>query len=330
MSFAVRRALLAVVVVAGLLAAPPAASAQLQPDGIDPDDVLLAVSVEESGDATWTITYRVRLDTNETEAAFSSYRSDVESDPATYRERFHNRMNATAEDASTATGREMTIRNVSVSAEREELPQAYGVVTYRFRWTNFAATEGDALVVGDAVDGLLLDNETALFVEWPSGYERESVSPPPAETRENAVLWEGPRSFASGEPRARFVPAGADGGPDAGGLPGGVPLLAAAAVLLLAGVGVVAAAVRRGVGPFGDEPPADPAPADEALLSNEEQVLRLIEENGGRMKQADVAEALGWTDAKTSQVTTTLREDGELDAFRLGRENVLELPEEGD
>jgi hypothetical protein len=325
----VRRALLAVVVVAGLFATPPAASAQLQPDGIDPDDVLLAVSVEESGDATWTITYRVRLDTNETEAAFSSYRSDVESDPATHRERFHNRMNATAEDASAATGREMAIRNVSVSVDREELPQAYGVVAYRFRWTNFAATEGDALVVGDAIDGLLLDNETALFVGWPSGYERESVTPPPTETRENAVLWEGPRSFASGEPRARVVPAGADGGPDGGGLPGGVPLLAAAAVLLLAGVGAVAA-VRRGVGPFGGEPSADPAPTDEALLSNEEQVLRLIEENGGRMKQAGVAEALGWTDAKTSQVTTTLREEGELDAFRLGRENVLELPEEND
>jgi hypothetical protein len=106
----VRRLLLAVVVVAGLVAPPAAASAQLQPDGIDPDDVLLAVSVEESGDATRTITCRVRLDTDEEEAAFRSYRSDVESDPATYRERFHSRMNATAEDASAATGREMVIR----------------------------------------------------------------------------------------------------------------------------------------------------------------------------------------------------------------------------
>jgi len=62
-------------------------------------------------------------------------------------------------------------------------------------------------------------------------------------------------------------------------------------------------------------------------LSNEEQVLRLVESNGGRMKQKRVAEELGWTAAKTSQVVTGLRDDGELDGFRLGRENVLSLPD---
>ncbi|ESS03452.1 MAG: hypothetical protein A07HR67_01850 [uncultured archaeon A07HR67] len=67
-------------------------------------------------------------------------------------------------------------------------------------------------------------------------------------------------------------------------------------------------------------------PIDEELLSNEEQVLRLIEREGGRMKQKRVAEKLDWTDAKTSQVTTGLRDEGELDGFRLGRENVLSLP----
>jgi uncharacterized membrane protein len=68
-------------------------------------------------------------------------------------------------------------------------------------------------------------------------------------------------------------------------------------------------------------------PVDEDLLSNEEQVLRLVEENGGRMKQKRVAEELDWTAAKTSQVVTGLRDEGDLDGFRLGRENVLSLPE---
>ena len=48
------------------------------------------------------------------------------------------------------------------------------------------------------------------------------------------------------------------------------------------------------------------------------------------MKQQAVAEELGWTDAKTSQVTKGLREEGDLDGFRLGRENVLSLPESDD
>ena len=316
---------------AGLLAAPiaPAAgAAPLQPDEVDPDDVLLSAAVEESGDATWTVTYRVQLATDEEERAFESVRSDVESEPATYRERFRNRLNATAEDASATTGREMAIRNVSVSAEREELPQAYGVVTYRFRWTNFTATDGDALEAGDAVGGLPLDNETTLLVAGPDGYAVESATPAPAETRENAVVWEGPRRFTADEPRARFAPAAET--TDDGGLPVEAMPLVAVALLVAAGA-AAAVAARRGAGPFGDDgsgPDPGPAPTDGELLSNEEQVIRLLEEHGGRMKQAAVAEALGWTDAKTSQVTTDLREAGQLEAFRLGRENVLTLPDD--
>jgi uncharacterized membrane protein len=68
------------------------------------------------------------------------------------------------------------------------------------------------------------------------------------------------------------------------------------------------------------------SPPDE-LLSNEERVLQLLRENGGRMKQKQVAEQLDWTAAKTSQVVGDLREDEEVDAFRLGRENVLTLPD---
>ena len=45
------------------------------------------------------------------------------------------------------------------------------------------------------------------------------------------------------------------------------------------------------------------------------------------MKQKRVAEELDWTAAKTSQVVTGLRDEGDLDGFRLGRENVLSLPE---
>ncbi|MFC7232041.1 helix-turn-helix transcriptional regulator [Saliphagus sp. GCM10025308] len=63
------------------------------------------------------------------------------------------------------------------------------------------------------------------------------------------------------------------------------------------------------------------------LLSNEEQVINLLESRGGRMKQQSVVEELDWTDAKTSKVVTGLREEGKLESFRLGRENVLSLPE---
>ncbi|MFC7135696.1 helix-turn-helix transcriptional regulator [Halobaculum litoreum] len=62
-------------------------------------------------------------------------------------------------------------------------------------------------------------------------------------------------------------------------------------------------------------------------MSPHERVVRLVEGNGGRMKQADVTEELGWSAARTSQVVGDLRDDGTVESFRLGRENVLRLPE---
>ena len=63
------------------------------------------------------------------------------------------------------------------------------------------------------------------------------------------------------------------------------------------------------------------------LLSNEERVLQLLEQRGGRIKQQDVVSELDWTEAKTSQVVGDLREDDEIEVFRIGRENVLSLPD---
>ena len=69
-------------------------------------------------------------------------------------------------------------------------------------------------------------------------------------------------------------------------------------------------------------------PWEDELLSNQEKVLALVEHEGGRMKQQEVATTLEWTDAKTSQVVGKMRDEDDLDAFRLGRENVLVLPDE--
>jgi hypothetical protein len=307
---------------------------------IDPDDILLEIAIEEDGSATWTVEYRTRLETDEDVQAFEELRADIESNPDTYVERFQNRMDATAGEAENATGREMAITDTIVSARKEELPQERGVITYTFRWRNFAAVEGDRLLVGDAIDGLFLDEETALLVTWPDGYELLDASPAPGETRERSVVYNGPTSFATGESRIVLGPPGAATETD--GLLGSSLAIAGLVGLLI----IVAAAAfvgfsrRDGVLPAGTDISGDSGSADERsgggggpppdpeLLSNEEQVLQLIERQGGRMKQKEVAEQLGWTDAKTSQVTKGLREAGDLEGFRLGRENVLALPEE--
>ena len=342
---------------------------------VAPDDVVIEVAVRPDGDAIWETQYRVRLAGDDEKQAFAELREDVESDPSAYSERFGGRMRMTAATAENATGREMNVTNVTVAAERRELPQSYGVLTYRFEWEGFAAVEDGRIRVGDAVDALFLDESSSLIVTWPEEYQLGDASPSPTETRENAVVWRGPVDFTEGQPRVAIEPASGAAG----------PLVLVAVGLLVAVVAAVGYRRRpwakgdteRGVGATraaADEPAAtptdsgaetnagaDPAdasgspdaeasesepaavgtetesadpgasdaapPVDEDLLSNEEQVLRLIEAEGGRMKQKRVAEALGWTAAKTSQVVTGLRDDDDLDGFRLGRENVLSLPD---
>jgi len=57
-------------------------------------------------------------------------------------------------------------------------------------------------------------------------------------------------------------------------------------------------------------------------------VLNLLEESDGRLRQAEIAEATGWSDAKVSNVTNRMESEGSLVKRRWGREKVLMLPEE--
>ncbi len=330
-------ALALLLLVLGAAAAPAAAGSGGQAGGstfaqttapVDPDAVLLAVDLRADGSASWRVEYRVRLDDENTTAAFEALRADVEANESAYASRFEERMAATVGDAASATGREMALRNVSVRATTEQLPQRYGVLAYAFEWTNFATVEGGEIRAGDALAGLFLDADSTLLVSWPEGHSVADVSPRPTEQRERSVLWRGPTDFGPGEPA--LVLSAAAGPGDRGTSPVGIAVVA---LVLLGGGGLLWWRSRSGrgpggrtAGPSGDTPSGPP----EELLSNEERVVALLEARGGRMKQQDVVDALGWTDAKTSQVVGELRDAGRIEGFRLGRENVLRLPEADD
>ncbi|MBX0286733.1 hypothetical protein EGH22_10370 [Halomicroarcula sp. F28] len=322
--------------------APTAAGAAFSQQSVDADVVVMTADVTASGDAAWTIDYRVRLsDDNETQA-FEELQADIRANESVYTDRFHDRMNRTARAGENATGREMAIDNVSVETSQESVGQSYGVVTYEFRWTNFAAVNDTHIRAGDAVAGLYLDRNTSLTMQWPSEYRSESVRPSPDEEGARSVTWHGRQSFGEDEPQVVVTNESQPFGDDVGQLSSLVGLLGlglALLVLAVAGYGVyryvradepdgaddaVAAADTEG----GDDSAAsdtDTPPAE--LLSNEEQVLKLLRENGGRIKQQRVASDLDWTAAKTSQVIGGLREEGDVETFRIGRENVVTLPD---
>ncbi|WP_408956814.1 hypothetical protein [Natrinema sp. 74] len=328
----------------------------LQQDQIDADEVRMDVALRPNGTAEWTVEFWMHLDDNESTTAFASLRDDIRDDPANHTRAFADRMRETVSTASNATGREMSVGGFDVGAKRQSFAREYGVVRYTFRWQGFAAVEGDDLRAGDALEGIYLDDGTRLLIAWPDGYERTAVTPEPDEDRDRAVIWRGSETdFVSGEPRV-VVTAVGSGPPTAA--------LAAVTVVLLGGAAAgwwyyTRRADRVDDGSAGPEPApdaesprvdsaetelppsattdaeqADATATDDApdpeLLSNEEQVLRLLRERGGRLKQQTVVEELDWTDAKTSKVVSGLREAGKLESFRLGRENVLSLPDGDD
>ncbi|MEF8906175.1 MAG: hypothetical protein V5A29_19985, partial [Haloarculaceae archaeon] len=196
--------------VAVLLAGAVNGAATGATDGVEPDRVVMDVDVRADGDARWRVAYRFRLSDENASTAFEELRASIEENTSAHRERFATRMNRTVRAAENATGREMAVRNVSVRTSREGLTE-YGVVTYRFRWTGFAAVSGDRLVVGDALEALYIDRKTTLVVSWPDGYRASTVEPAADRRRDDSVAWVGPTRFDSGEPRLVLEPAIATG-----------------------------------------------------------------------------------------------------------------------
>ena len=303
------------------------------------DGVKTTFDVSENGSATVTVVYRYRIEGNESAAAWADLRADIDERQDAYVAAETERWNGTLEAARNATDREMNVSSFSVGTGERTTPRELGEVEFTFRWSGFAAVEPARLVVGDALDGYVLDEGTELWIAWPEDYELQGVEPEPDEPRAERPIvgWRGADTdFVDGEPRLQLL---REGESRQGASPvgdGGVPMLGVvfgAAFLLV--IGAIAAwwLVRPE-----DDPPAETDDGGDStavfesppteLLSNEERVLALLADNAGRMKQQAVVAELGWTEAKTSQVVGRLRENGEIEVFRVGRENVLALPDE--
>ncbi|ELZ02848.1 helix-turn-helix transcriptional regulator [Natrialba asiatica] len=90
---------------------------------------------------------------------------------------------------------------------------------------------------------------------------------------------------------------------------------------------------RRSAGSVGATEPeteADPnaapmALSEEELLTDEDRVVKLIQENGGRMKQVNIVDETGWSKSKVSMLLSEMEDDGTISKLRVGRENIISL-----
>ncbi|TMT85292.1 hypothetical protein E2L06_01200 [Haloterrigena sp. H1] len=318
----------------------------------DADRIHIDVFIAENGSAQVTADYQFYPDENGSMARWESLQSNISTNTDWYVSTERRQWNETAAKGENATEREMNVSNLSVTTEKDSQPEEIGHAKVTFQWSDFAHVELNRIEAGAALSGFTLSNETTLQFRWPEAYtiyESEGephVEPSPDERSDSLVKWNGEKTFPDDQPRIVLIKNGdsateqtpADGGPS---MPWVIVFLALA---LLATVGIAGwlrsrnrphsggtdggtdVAWRADGSSVADSNATDTPPPE--LLSNEERVLRLLEQRGGRVKQQDVVSALDWTEAKTSQVVGELRENDEIDVFRIGRENVLTLPDD--
>ena len=229
---------------------------------------------------------------------------------------------------------------------------------------------GDALRTPDGGTWLVsLAEGQTLEVATPDGYTVTGTSDATDRLSDNAVIVEGPRTFgddervavvyapaattappwtmltaaivvaamliagsivgyrrmgadAAAEPNGSVAAGGVDndGGSRVGGGNGGETGSE------VAGADAVSDAAEGDGAPEGDGEPEE----DLSLLSDEERVERLLDGNGGRMRQADIVAETGWSDAKVSQLLSAMADSNRVEKLRLGRENLISLPDDGE
>lgn len=219
--------LLCVLLVASLAVAPAAAAEH-------PAEEFL-VELDEGGNADVAVTYTYDLQTNSEQAAFEELRTNE-----TAREEltatFRNRMRSVADDASDASGREMTVTDASAEVESVD---GIGVVTLTVRWEGLAAVDGDRLTVTEPFASGFEPNRT-FTVAAPDGYAVTSTTPEPTSSDAATASWEAGTSLEDFELVAE-PSSGGSGGDGNGETDGdGAGFGAGVAVASLVGVALLA------------------------------------------------------------------------------------------
>lgn len=328
--------LVTALVVVSLLAAGMAAPTVAQSETASS---VMHVTLGSGGDAQWTVSLHYSLsDPNDTAAfdrladEYVTGQTDVLT-PDPYR--------SAAALASDSTGREMAVNNVTRSASRGN---DTGELRLSFTWSNFARVEEDGarMVLGDVFttpeSGTWLPGvreDQLLVIEFPPDYSAQTSSHP---LDNDSIRVVGPVSFEPGDPSATLERD--SGAVDSPGTPNpgwGIGLPAAlsglAVFVILGGLGFLVYR-RQELGELvpgtGGTTSPQEEPVDPALLSDEERVLRLLRREGGRMKQVDIVDETDWSNAKVSQLLSSMAESGQVEKLRIGRENLISLPDEDD
>jgi hypothetical protein len=329
------------------------------------ENTLFRIRVHQNGSTRWTIQHARPLENETQIDRFEDFAAEFNGEETRTYTTFRRRARQLVRFGRNVTGRDMEARGFRREAFVSELGQTRGVVEMSFRWTGFATVDGDRVEVGDVFEGgMYIGDGQRLELRRGPALAFDEVRPAPDSmategslARSESVTWIDEEQFADQRPHAVFVPRSAvsngtagTGGSDGGtaGNPGadgagldGLSVYVGGFLLLAVFVGGLA--WYAGYFPAGnggdtapesseagavDQPASPPSPApvtDEKLLSDEDRVLKLLDENGGRMKQVSIVEETDWSKSKVSMLLSDMEEADQISKLRLGRENIISL-----
>ncbi|MFB6253886.1 MAG: helix-turn-helix transcriptional regulator [Halobacteriaceae archaeon] len=313
--------------------------------------LVIEIHIQQDGDALWNISMHFNLSSRNETAAFDRLAKRFKSGEANFGFSI-NTFRQAARKAENRTGRSMHIQNISrvssiIAHGKNATANATGILSLTFVWTNFAQVSGTEIQVGDAFgDQWQLKQHQILRFYPPSGYNVHSVSPS-TKVSGGVITWVGPQTFSAKEPAIVYISNQEQTPPRFS--PIGFVYGAGIFIALIGGGLGVYIWLRRGrifmSSPstnstqsepdqtdttITQEPDQDIESVDPELLSDEERIEQLLKQHGGRMKQSNIVEETKWSNAKVSQLLSSMEEEGQINKLRIGRENLITLPDEND
>lgn len=233
--------------------------------------------------------------------------------------------------AAEKTQRNMTAESFSMIYN---VSGSYKIVRYYFVWKEFAKTENGQITIGDVfqVENFFsyLYGDGAVITSYPSEYAIEIVSPPPHERDDsiNRLEWYGTVDFKEGEPKVVVFAKKPAFWNFMDIISKNAILIVSLAALTSGGfIGVYYFKFKRKMikKRVDTELSLQGIPKIE---DDEEKVINLLRNAGGRLYQSAIADSCGFSRAKASKLLKRMEDKGRIRREDKGREKIVTLLEE--
>jgi len=269
------------------------------------------IQIENDGSATWTVTQILNIN------------SSIET-----LENLQNNITQLVTASENATGRAMV---ASVDSLTFSASGSYVEAEYVFQWENFSKVEGEQIIIGDVFQVpdffSQLFGDMAVYMSYPSKYVvAGTVQPPPSAQNSSiqSLSWLGTKDF-NGETRIVLTEKPATMG-FSGSLEEIAVLIAIVAAIAAGSAGFYMLRYNRKKKMRASET-AEPRSVP-GMESDEEKTVKLIKSSGGSLRQSAIADQLGFSKAKTSQLLAVLEQKEVIRRYKRGRDKIVVLVEE--